>query len=456
MGTPSTGLTSATAPGERVSPLLTDLYQLTMLQAYFDRRMFAPATFELFVRHLPLTRNFLVAAGLEQALDYLRNLRFTSDDLAELRATGLFREPFLDWLATLRFTGELHAVPEGTVVFGNEPILRVTAPLPEAQLVESRLINLVHFETSIASKAARCMLAAPGKTLVDFGMRRAHGSEAALLAARASYLTGFAGTATVLAHSRFGIPIFGTMAHSFIEAHATETAAFEHFIDSHLGAIVLLIDTYDTETAAHRVAELARRRTDRKIASVRLDSGDLDALSRRVRAIFDAAGLREIGILASGGLDEISIAKLVGAGAPIDGFGVGTSLDVAADCPALDCAYKLQEYAGRPRRKRSPGKSTWPGAKQVYRQRNDRGELDRDLIALATESHAGAPLLRRVLRDGELVAPHPTLDDIRRHCFAELEALPPALCALDRHAEHPVDVSAELEKLAARVDAEFH
>jgi nicotinate phosphoribosyltransferase len=440
---------------ERVSPLLTDLYELTMLQAYFERAMFAPATFELFVRALPPARNFLIAAGLEQAVDYLRDLRFTSEDIAKLRATGLFRERFLAWLAALRFTGDVHAVPEGTAVFGNEPLLRVTAPLPEAQLVESRLINLVHFQTSIASKAARCVLAAGGKMLVDFGMRRAHGSEAALYAARASYLTGFAGTATVLAHARFGIPIFGTMAHSFIEAHATEAAAFEHFVDSHIGPIVLLIDTYDTETAAHRVVELARRRTDKKIASVRLDSGDLDALSRRVRAIFDAAGLRDIRIFASGGLDERSIEALVAAGAPIDGFGVGTSLDVAADCPTLDCVYKLQEYAGRARRKRSTGKATWPGAKQVYRHLNGRGELDRDVIALAHEDGPGTPLLRPVLRAGRPVGPGPTLEDVRRRVAAELAALPSALRALDRHAEQRVDMSAGLEALAARVDAEF-
>ncbi|HVY64404.1 MAG TPA: nicotinate phosphoribosyltransferase, partial [Gammaproteobacteria bacterium] len=358
------------AAGPRVSPLLTDLYQFTMLQAYFDRRMFAPATFELLVRRLPVTRNFLVTAGLEQAVEYLRALAFTADDLEQLRATGLFHEPFLDWLGELRFTGDLLAIPEGTVVFGNEPLLQVTAPLPQAQLVESRLVNLIHFETTIASKAARCVLAAPGKLLIDFGMRRAHGGEAALLAARASYLTGFTGTATVLAHPRFGIPVFGTMAHSFVQAHDTEDAAFEHFIDSHRGVITLLIDTYDTETAARRVVELARRRPDRPIASVRIDSGDLGALARRVRTIFDAASLRDIRILASGGLDEHSVARLVADGAPIDGFGIGTSLDVADDCPALDCAYKLQEYAGRPRRKRSTGKATWPGAKQVWRQRS--------------------------------------------------------------------------------------
>jgi nicotinate phosphoribosyltransferase len=298
-------------------------------------------------------------------------------------------------------------------------------------------------------------LAAPGKTLVDFGMRRAHGSEAALLAARASYLTGFAGTSDVLAHPRFGIPLFGTMAHSFVQAHDSESAAFEHFLDSHQGAITLLIDTYDTETAARRVVELARRRPDRKIASVRLDSGDLDALARHVRGIFDAAGLHDIGIFASGGLDEQSVATLVAGGAPIDGFGIGTSLDVSDDCPALDCAYKLQEYAGKPRRKRSAGKATWPGAKQVYRHRTARGELERDFIATATEHHGGEPLLVPVLRAGVLVTPLPTLDAIRRRTAAELAALPAALRDLDRHADHRVDISGELTALAARVDAEF-
>jgi nicotinate phosphoribosyltransferase len=434
--------------------LLADLYQFTMLQAYFDRRMFAPAVFELFVRKLPPVRNFLVAAGLEQAVEYLCGLKLAAQEIEALRATELFHDEFLAWLAELRFTGDVDAMPEGTLAFAHEPLLRVTAPLPEAQLVESRLVNLVHFATTIASKAARCVLVAPGKTLVDFGMRRAHGAEAALLAARAAYLAGFTGTATTLAHPAFGIPVFGTMAHSFVEAHDSEVEAFDHFVDSHLGPIVLLIDTYDTVAAAQRVVELAKRRPDKSIAAVRLDSGDLHTLALEVRRLLDAAGLQKIGIFASGNLDESRVQALV-AGGRIDGFGIGTSLDVASDCPALDCAYKLQVYDGRPRRKRSPGKANWPGAKQVFRQRNPAGEIERDVVAPVGEAHRGEPLLKPVLRRGELVAPLPPLALCREHAASELRSLPPRLRSLLPEEPYRVDIAPSLDALAARTDAEF-
>ncbi len=437
------------------SPLLTDLYQLTMLQAYFDRGMYAPAVFELFVRKLPEGRNFLVAAGLEQALQYLTSLSFGAQDLADLAETRLFSSGFLDWLGELRFTGDVDALPEGTIFFPNEPLLRVTAPLPEAQLVESRLLNILHFQTLIASKAARCVLAAPGKTLVDFGMRRAHGSEAAAFAARASYLVGFAGTATVIARPAFGIPLFGTMAHSFVQAHDSESEAFEHFARSHRGPIVLLIDTYDTLTAARRVVDLARRLPDKRVASVRLDSGDLGELAREVRKIFDDAGCREIRIFASGGLDERGIAALVASGAPIDGYGVGTSLDVSEDHPALDCVYKLQEYDGRPRRKRSAGKETWPGRKQVYRHYHADGRFDRDVLALADEPQGGEPLLVPAIRGGKLLGAAPDVDAIREHVRLGLTKLPPRLTALDRRAEYRVEISGGVAALARRVDEAF-
>jgi nicotinate phosphoribosyltransferase len=436
--------------------LITDLYQLTMLQAYFDRDMHHEAVFELFVRRLPDSRNFLVAAGLEQALDYLAALRFTDRDIDSLRETGLFREPFLAWLAELRFTGAVDAVPEGTVVFADEPLLRVSAPLPQAQLIESRLVNLIHFQTVIASKAARCVIAAAGKTLVDFGMRRAHGAEAAILAARASYLAGFAGTATVIAKPLFGIPIFGTMAHSFIEAHDSEATAFEHFARSHRGPIVLLIDTYDTENGAHRTVELARRLPEKSIHSVRLDSGDLGALAVAVRNIFDAAGRSEIGIFASGSLDEHRVRALVSSGAPIDGFGIGTSLDVSEDSPALDCVYKLQEYAGTARRKRSTRKATWPGRKQVFRHLDADGRLARDVLTLVTDPQPGRPLLEPVMRSGTRLHPSPTLAAVRARAHEELETVPEALRALDRRAPYAVEVAPALAALAARVDAEFH
>ncbi len=441
-------------PSVGFGALLTDLYQLTMLQAYYDRGMREPAVFELFVRRLPASRNFLLAAGLEQALDYLVGLRFTERDIEASRRTGLFGDGFLEWLARLRFTGDVDAMPEGTVFFADEPVLRVTAPIAEAQLVESRLVNIVHLQTLIASKAARCVLAAPGKTLVDFGMRRAHGADAALHAARASYLAGFTGTSTVSAHPAFGIPIFGTMAHSFVEAHDSEIEAFAHFADSHRGPITLLIDTYDTVRGAERVVALAKRLGERKIAAVRLDSGDFDALAREVRRRFDAAGLGEIQIFASGGLDEHRVCELVAARAPIDGFGIGTALDVSEDCPALDCVYKLQAYAGRPRRKRSSGKATWPGAKQVFRSAADGPHFERDVVTIVGDALPGEPLLAPVMRRGVRVAA-PTLAQSRARAAAQLKRLPEALRALDRGAAYPVDVTGALRELAARVDAEF-
>src|SRR6516165_7992308 len=298
-------------PGK--SPLLTDLYQLNMMQAYLDHDDTKLAVFEFFVRKLPARRGFLLNAGLEQALDFLEQLRFPSDELDWLAGTGRFGRNLIDYLRELRFTGDVHAMPEGTVFFANEPILRVTAPLPLAQLVETRLMNIIQLQLLVASKAARMLLAAPGKLMVDFGLRRAHGAEAGLMAARASYIAGFAGTATVLADKVFGIPIFGTMAHSFIEAHDDEKTAFEMFARSRPDNLTLLIDTYDTEAGAHKVVALAPRLAAQgiKVSAVRLDSGDLLALSKTVRGILDQGGLREVRVFASGGLDEDRVAELM-------------------------------------------------------------------------------------------------------------------------------------------------
>jgi nicotinate phosphoribosyltransferase len=446
-----------------VSPLLTDLYQINMIQAYLDHGDTDTAVFELFVRSLPARRGFLLAAGLEQALDYLENLRFSADEIAWLKGTGRFGNALLDYLGNFRFTGEVHAMPEGTAFFVNEPILRVTAPLPQAQLVESRLINILHFETLVASKAARCVLAAPNKLLVDFGMRRAHGAEAGLLAARASYLAGFAGTATVLAGQAFGIPLYGTMAHSFIEAHDDEMTAFENFARARPDSVVLLLDTYDTGAAAKKVVALAPRLKALGIAirGVRLDSGDLIALSRSVRAILDRGGLQDVTIFASGGLDEDALAAITSAGAPIDGFGVGTSLTTSADVPAIDCVYKLQEYADLARRKRSEKKATWPGRKQVWRQYDANGRMAGDLISLdrpapaaGSEEAANAvePLIQCLMRDGRRLAPSPSLDEIRLCAKRELERLPDGLRRLEPGATYPVEIADDLIKLADEVD----
>ncbi len=450
---------------EAASPLLTDLYQINMIQAYLDHGDTDTAVFELFVRSLPPKRGFLLAAGLQQALDFLESLRFSSDEIGWLKSTGRFNNNLLEYLGEFRFTGEVHAMAEGTAFFVNEPILRVTAPLPQAQLVESRLINILHFQSLVAAKAARCVLAAPGKLLVDFGMRRAHGAEAGLLAARASYLAGFAGTATVLAGRAFGIPLYGTMAHSFIQAQDDETAAFELFARARPDNVVLLLDTYDTEAAARKVVALAPRLKASGIAirGVRLDSGDLIALAKSVRAILDRGGLQEVTIFASGGLDEDEIAACLQARAPIDGFGVGTSLTTSSDVPAIDFIYKLQEYAGVPRRKRSDKKATWPGRKEVWRRYDSDGRMAGDRILLdrasspAAATTAGSageePLLHCVMRNGRRLAPSPSLDEIRSRARRELERLPENLRRLEPGANYPVEVDEDLIKLADEVDS---
>lgn len=431
------------------TPLLTDLYELNMLQAYLEDGETKTAVFEFFVRKLPPRRGFLIAAGLEQALTFLENLRFSQEEIDWLAGTGRFGRDLLDYLADFRFTGDVHAMAEGRVFFPNEPILRVTAPMPEAQLVETRLINILHYQTLIASKAARMVLAAPGKPLIDFGLRRAHGAEAGLMAARASYIAGFAGTATMLAEHEYGLPTYGTMAHSFIEAFDSESAAFESFARARPSNLTLLIDTYDTEAAARKVVLLALKGL--KIAAVRLDSGDLIALARSVRRILDEGGLGQVSIFASGGLDEDHIARIVADGAPIDGFGIGTCLTTSSDAPALDCAYKLQEYAGLPRRKRSAGKATWPGRKQAWRCYGADGRMAGDVLSVDTDEREGEPLIVRVMKGGRRVASPATLKEIRERAARDLERLPETLRSLDP-AAYPVETADPLVRLAAEVD----
>jgi nicotinate phosphoribosyltransferase len=435
------------------SALLIDLYQLNMMQAYRDRGMNATAVFEFFVRKLPPRRGFLVAAGLEQALAFLENLRFEPMELEWLRATRRFDAGFLDSLARLRFTGDVHAMPEGRVFFPNEPILRVVAPLPVAQLVETRIVNLLHFQTLIASKAARMALQAPGRQLIDFGLRRAHGAEAGLMAARAAYIAGFAGTATLLAEREFGIPAYGTMAHSFVQAHETETEAFKAFASSRPKNLVLLIDTYDTVAAARKVVALVPWLRERNIelAGVRLDSGDLAVLSRAVRRCLDEAGLRKVAIFASGGLDEQAIARLAADDAPIDGYGIGTALTTSEDAPALECAYKLQEYAGVARRKLSSGKVTWPGRKQVFRRRAGPA-MSGDILSIEGDDRDGEPLVVKIMESGRRLSPPESLDACRRRCAADLAALPPEIAALEPNSGYPVAVSDALRSLADQVD----
>lgn len=437
------------------SPLLADLYQFTMLQTYLEQDMEETAVFELFVRKLPPGRNFMAAAGLEQVIEFLENLKFSPEELDWLSTR--FPPQVITYLEQFRFDGDVHAMPEGTIFFPNEPILRITAKMPQAQLVESRIINLMHFETLIASKAARSVLVAPDKLLVDFGMRRAHGAEAGLLAARASYLAGFSGTATVLAGTLLDIPLFGTMAHSFIQAHQDESDAFEHFARSHPSNTVLLIDTYDTEAAAHKVVTLAKKlKADKiNIQGIRLDSGDLAEHAKNVRQILDEGGLHHTTIFASGNLDEYKLHTLLSSRAPIDGFGIGTALDISIDSPSLDCAYKLQEYAGKPRRKHSEGKATWPGRKQVYRQYADDGCMAGDIVALEdNDPQQGESLVQPFMRSGKRLYPNPSLHELRSQTLINYQHLPAAMTTLDSVPSYPVTISSALRALADQLDRE--
>jgi nicotinate phosphoribosyltransferase len=431
--------------------LFTDLYELTMAAAFFREGMRETATFSLFARRLPDTRAFIVAAGLEDALEYLRSLRFTPDALAWLRSLGRFDAAFLEHLAGLRFTGVVRAVAEGTVVFPDEPILEVTAPLIEAQLLETALLNICHLQSVLASKAARVAIAARRRAVAEFGLRRSHGSDAGLKAARCAWIAGCESTSDVLAGKSWGIPLSGTMAHSFVTAFSDELEAFRTYARTFPDTAILLIDSYDTIEGARKAVTVARElaAAGKSLAGVRLDSGDLLALSREVRRILDEAGCREVRILVSGGLDEHDIERLLALGAPIDAFGVGTRLNVSADAPSLDLVYKLVRYGERNVLKLSEGKETWVGPKAVYRLSGPDGRAAGDLLALADEPppDAGEPLLETVMRGGELVRPHPALNRIRERCAAQLGALPEGLRRLSGHDTYPVRPS---ETLRAR------
>jgi nicotinate phosphoribosyltransferase len=433
--------------------LLTDLYQLNMMQAYLDSGMTGTAVFEFFVRKLPAQRNFLLSAGLAQVMRFLQEGRFEPAELEWLRSSGRFSDSFVDYLADFRFAGDVHAIPEGTAVFPNEPVLRVTAPLPVAQLLETRLINLLHTSILVASKAARMVLAAPDKRLVDFGLRRAHGSEAGLLAAHAAYMAGFAGTATVPAAPLWDIPIMGTMAHSFVEAHEDESRAFLDFARSRPQEVVLLIDTYDVRRAARTVVDIAPmlEREGITVKGVRIDSGDLAQLARDVREILDEGGLPHVSVLVSGGLDEWKLRDFTDAGVPIDGYGIGTALTTSEDAPALDCAYKLQEYDGRMTRKLSSGKATWPGRKQVWRTYGSDGSIAGDVISLEDDDQSGTPLVEKVMEDGRPTGEAPTLAAARERAAAQLAALPPRLRGLEPAEAYPVSVSDLLRRTADAV-----
>ena len=417
--------------------LLTDLYELTMAASYFAIGLNGPAGFSLSVRRMPPRRGFLVAAGLDRLLEALEEFRFAPAAIDYFASLKLFAPAFLDYLAALRFTGDVVAMPEGTIFFEEEPILEIHAPLIEAQLIETLVINQIGFASLVASKAARSFHAARGRRLVDFGLRRSHGADAGLVAARASYLAGFNGTSNVLAGRRYAIPLHGTMAHSYVMAHETEIAAFEHFVALFPQLGSLLVDTYDTlrgvENAARVALELRAR--GGKLQAIRLDSGDLPDLSARARRMLDQRGLNDVAIFASGNLDEFRIDELARADAPIDAFGVGTAMVASADAPALDISYKLAEYNGVGRLKTSPDKLTLPGRKQVFRARNANGGFFADRIGLAEEAAATvarefrpapsavAPLLERRFQAGRRLEPRPTLAESRERFLAEFARL---------------------------------
>jgi nicotinate phosphoribosyltransferase len=432
------------------SGLLTDLYELTMAAGYLQTGFDARATFELFVRNLPPRRNYLVAAGLEQCLDYLEHVNFTADEIEFLRRHPVFakiRGEFFEYLARFRFTGDVWAMPEGTLVFPGEPILRVTAPIIEGQIMETYLLATVSFQTMIASKAARVVAAANGRPVVEFGARRAHGAMSSLLAARAASIGGAQGTSNVLAGQRFGMETYGTQAHSWVMAHEDEAVAFSHFLDAFPDHAVLLLDTYDVHAALGKIIEMGR-----KPSGVRLDSGDLVKDSRWVRRELDRAGWRDVKIFASGDLDEDQLTRLLKSGAKIDAFGVGTALATPGDAPHLNLVYKLVEIdrdgSIRGAAKLTHAKVTYPGRKQVFRSEDRAGDFSGDQIALAEEAVPDTkPLLIEVMREGRrIVSPETTLQ-ARDRCTTSLARLPERYRQLKRDVAYPVRYSARLESL---------
>ncbi len=433
--------------------LLTDLYELVMADSYLRHGMDAPATFDLFIRGLPPNRSFLVSAGLEQVLHYVEHLRFPDDQIQYLARLQIFSDAFLEYLRAFRFTGEMWAIPEGEVFFPPEPLLEVTAPRIEAQLVETFLLNTLNFQVLIASKAARVVLAAAGRGVVDFSPRRDHATDAALKVARAAYIAGCVGTSNVLAGMQYAIPVYGTMAHSYVMSFPDELSAFRAFAQDFPHNAILLIDTYDTLQGARNAVTVAREMAARShhLRGVRIDSyetiEDLAALSRRVRAIFDDAGLPEVQIVLSSDLDEFRIEKLLGLGAAANAFGVGTRMGTSEDAPSLGGVYKLVEDAGGPKIKLSTGKATLPGRKQVWRGRAADGMI-RDTMALRDEPppRGATPLLMQVMAGGRTIAAE-SLETMRTRCAGRLTGLPPALRDLYAAPQPPVELSARLQRL---------
>ena len=438
--------------------LFTDLYELTMAQAFFSKGMSANGTFSLFIRNYPPNRGYLVSAGLEDVLDHLEALKFGSSAIGYLETTGIFTADFLEYLAGLRFTGSVRAIPEGRLFFADEPVLEVNGPIIEAQLAETFIINQINLQVLLASKAARCVSAAQGRPVSDFSARRTQGTDAAMKMARCSYLAGFQSTSNVLAAHRYGIPPAGTMAHSFISSFESEEEAFQVYADTFPDRTILLLDTYDTVQGAEKAVRVAKNleQQGHRLMAVRLDSGDFDSLSRQVRRVLDSAGLGYVNILASGGLDEFQLDTLARAGAPIDLFGVGTKAGVSADAPWSDMAYKLVSYDGRPVMKLSEGKAYRPGAKQVFRLSSTDGNFERDVIGAEDEQPVGGePLLEEVMSGGARTVVDPSLDEIQDRFKQDFGRLDTRFKSLTNPPHYPVSASPNLERITVAVQESF-
>ncbi len=430
--------------------ILTDLYELTMAQVYFKDGMNKRAIFDFYTRPVE-NRSYLLNAGLEQLIYYLLNIRFSKEDIQYLRSTGKFDHDFLEYLKNFRFTGNLYAIDEGEIIFPNEPVVQVEAPLIEAQIVETFLINTLQLPILVATKAIRSYSVARGTVLVDFGLRRSHGTDAGMKAARASFIGGFAGTSNVLAGKEYGIPIFGTMAHSFILAYGDEEKAFKAFAEKYPENAVLLVDTFDTLKGVENAVKAMKSMGMKRFKGIRLDSGDLLKLSIEARKILDASGYKDAIIIASGGINEYKIKELLDNGAPIDGWGVGTELVVSADLPYLDCAYKLVEYDGKPVMKLSKKKVTLPYKKQIYRFYKE-GKIKDDLIVAYDEKvKDGKPLLKEYIRNGELVRDLPSLYDIRKKALENFETLPEEMKDIKRTIHYLPQISNKIKDTVEKI-----
>ena len=449
-----------TDPGD-LTALVNDLYQLTMAASFYEAGVDRPACFTMAVRKIPPRRGFMVAAGLERLLQIAENFHFATPVVDYLASLKIFRDDFLSFLGKLRFNGEIWALPEGSIFFAEEPIVEVRAPIIQAQLLETIALNQVGAASMLATKAARCFAAAEGRRLIDFGLRRSHGLDAAMIAARSSYIAGFHGTSNLLAGYRYGIPVFGTMAHSYVMAHEHERDAFDNFVRLFPRLSTLLVDTYDPVRALENAAAVAKRlkQSGASLQGIRLDSGDLLDLSRRARRILDRDGLKDVAIFASGNLDEYLIRELLHAGAPIDAFGVGTAMVTSADAPSLDINYKLAEYNGSPRIKTSTGKASLPGTKQLFRAFNSQGVFYADLIGLAEESaatvarelrpaaHEIKEMLKLQMRGGARTGAIQSIGQVRERFLDSFARLEPRYKLVERPEPYPVRLSSAMNAM---------